>query len=218
MDNLVIRLQTPGKPLNSSPSSKAGMQEGPLDLNAGETSEPAWFCVRSQPKHEHIAAANLRRHHQFEIVNPRIRFKRATSRGPIWATESLFPNYLFARFNWKAALETVQHTGGVAGVVHFGAYWPTVPDHAIAELRQLVGEEEVRIIEPAVKVGDEVEVAGGAFGGFQGIVSRIMPARERVAVLLEFLGRQAVVELKMEELIVNGFRYGSRQMHARSLA
>ena len=178
----------------------------------------AWFCVKSQPRHEHIAAANLRRNHELEVVNPRIRFKRATTRGPIWVTESLFPNYLFARFNWRAALEMVKHTGGVSGVVHFGSFWPTIPDQTIAELQLLVGQEEVRTIEQPLKVGDEVEVAGGAFAGFQGVITRVRPGRERVAVLLEFLGRQSVVEIKMEALIINGFRYGSRQIHTQAFA
>src|SRR5438876_10708137 len=103
-------------------------------LNPGADGGLTWFCVRSQPKHEHVAAANLRRNHELEIVNPRIRFRRATSRGPVWVTESLFPNYLFARFNWKMSLETVQHTGGVAGVVHFGCFWPVIPDNVIEGL------------------------------------------------------------------------------------
>jgi transcription antitermination factor NusG len=33
------------------------------------------------------------------------------------------------------------------------------------------------------------------FHGLLAVVTRIMPARERVAVLLEFLGRQTTVEL-----------------------
>ena len=189
-------------------------------LNSVNDSGLAWFCVRSQPRHEHVAAANLRRNQGLETVNPRIRFKRATSRGPIWVTESLFPNYLFARFNWKLSLETVQHTGGVAGVVHFGSFWPVIPDNVVAEIRVLVGDDGVRVIEQTqtLRVGDDVEIAEGAFRGFQAVITRIMPARERVAVLLDFLGRQSVVEVKMEALIINGFRYGSRQIHARALA
>jgi len=181
-------------------------------------SELAWFCVRSQPKHEHIASANLRRNHELQTVNPRIRFSRTTSRGPVWVTESLFPNYLFARFNWEASLEIVRHTGGVAGVVHFGHFWPIIPDSTIAGLRELVGEDEIRSIDQTLRVGDEVEIARDVFRGFQGIVTRVMPARQRVAVLLDFLGRQTVVEVKMEELIVSGFRYGSREICARALA
>ena len=177
----------------------------------------AWYCVRSQPRHEHIASANLRGNHELEVVNPRIRFKRPTIRGAIWVTESLFPNYLFARFHLKSTLEAVKHTGGVASVVHFGGFWPTVPEESISELRDLIGETEVRVIEQILQVGDEVEVVAGAFRNFQGVITRLMPARERVAVLLEFLGRQTVVEVKMESLTLNGHKYGSREIQARGL-
>src|ERR1043165_3004610 len=152
-----------------------------------EESRPAWFCIRSQRRSEHIAAANLERNYGIEVVNPRIRFRRNTSRGPAWVTESMFPAYLFARFDWKRSLDLVRHTFGVAGVVHFGSFWPRVPDHVVEDLRELIGEEGIRLIEPSIAMGDEVEVAAGAFGGFRGIVARVMPARDRVAVLLEFL-------------------------------
>src|SRR5260370_42339360 len=84
------------------------------------TCESASFCVRTQPKHEHIAAAHLRNEGGIEVYLPRIRFKRSTRQGPVWFTEALFPNYLFARFALKAALRLVQHARGGPGVGHFG--------------------------------------------------------------------------------------------------
>lgn len=163
--------------------------------------ETAWYCVRSQPKHEHIAAANLRRNHGFDVLNPRIRFKRVTARGSVWVTEPVFPGYLFACFNWSQFLRTVVHTNGVSGVVHFGEFWPTIPENAIHELRHLVGEDEVRTIQQTVEVGEEVELSEGAFAGFTGVVTRVMPARDRVAVLMDFFGQQTVVEVGMGALI-----------------
>jgi len=154
-----------------------------------------WFCVRSQRRSEHIAAANLEKMCGVKVVNPRIRFRRNTTRGPAWVTESMFPTYFFARFDWKRSLDAVRHTFGVAGVVHFGCFWPRVSDEVIGELQALIGDEGVRLIEPSIAAGDEVEVAAGAFEGFRGIVARVMPARDRVAVLLDFLGRQSTVEL-----------------------
>jgi transcriptional antiterminator RfaH len=154
-----------------------------------------WYCIRSQPRHEHIAAANLRRNHELEVFNPRIRFKRATRRGPVWVTEPLFPRYLFARFELSVMLPKVQHAFGVAGVVRFGPFWPAVSDSVIRELLSVVGEEETRVIEDTLQAGGEVQILGGAFDGFRAIVTRVMPARNRVAVLLDFLGRQTVVEL-----------------------
>jgi len=168
---------------------------------------PAWFCVRSRTREEHIAASSLRRLEGMEVVNPRIRFRRPTVRGPVWVTESMFPGYIFARFNLRESLDVVRYTFGVAGVVHFGIFWPIVPDEVIDGIRAVVGEEEVRLVEPALQVGDEVEVAAGSFAGFRGIVTRIMPARDRVSVLLDFLGRQTTVELPLDGVSHDGPRY-----------
>ena len=97
----------------------------------------------------------------------------------------------------------MRHTFGVAGVVHFGVFWPTVPQRAIDELQSIIGSEGVRVLEPALQVGQEVEIAAGAFEGFRGVVARVLPARDRVAVLLEFLGRQTTVELPVEGVVRN---------------
>ena len=45
------------------------------------SSMPAWFCVRSQPKREHIAAAHLRNLVEVEVFCPRLRIRKATRRG-----------------------------------------------------------------------------------------------------------------------------------------
>ncbi len=161
----------------------------------------AWFCVRSQLKHEHIAAANLRQLPDTEVFNPRIRFKRATRRGPVWVTESLFPNYLFARFDWRNSLRLIHHTGGVVGIVHFGSRWPTIPDAAIDDLRSAIGEDELRILDATLDVGQEVRVSGGVFDGLEGIITRVIPGRQRVAVLLDFLGRQSTFEVAADQLL-----------------
>jgi transcriptional antiterminator RfaH len=165
---------------------------------------PAWFCVRTQPKHEHIAAGHLKKESDIEVYLPRIRFKRATRRGPVWFTEALFPNYLFARFDLDVCLRQLSTTSGVRGVVHFGNHWPIVPDRIIEELRASVGTEEVHVVRDELRSGEEVRIAGGAFHGLQAVVSRVMPSRQRVAVLLEFLGQQTMVELPGEALIREG--------------
>src|SRR5436309_15811959 len=107
--------------------------------------ELAWYCVRSRQKQEHIAAASLRRE-GLEVMNPRIRFRRATVRGPIWFVESMFPSYLFARFNFKRSLDRVRYAFGVVDVVHFAHFWPVVPAETINALRELMGGEEIRVV------------------------------------------------------------------------
>jgi transcriptional antiterminator RfaH len=164
----------------------------------------AWFCLRTQPKHEHIAAAHLKREPGVEVYLPRIRFKRSTRRGPVWFTEALFPSYLFACFDFAAGFRKLSQVRGVSGIVHFGDQWPTIPDDVIEELRATVGSDEVHVIQNELEPGETVEISGGAFHGLQAVVTRVMPSRDRVAVLLEFLGRQTMVEVPVQAVVREG--------------
>jgi len=153
-----------------------------------------WYCIRSQPKHEHIAAGHLRQE-GLEVYLPRIRFRKATKEGPVWFTEALFPCYFFARFDLSRCMRMVQHAQGVSAIVHFGQHYPPVADEVIGELRALVGADELRVIEEDLAPGAPVIISGGSFDNFRAVVTRVVPARQRVAVLLDFLGRQMVVEV-----------------------
>jgi len=164
-----------------------------MDLN--------WFCLRSQPKHEHIAAAHLAQLPDLEVYLPRIRFKRSTRQGPAWFTEALFPSYLFARFDLLSSLRRVHHARGVAGVVHFGEQWPCVPNQVIEDLRLRVGSDAVHVIPDEPVPGERVSISGGPFHDLQALVTHLLPARERVAVLLEFLGRQRMVEVPATSIV-----------------
>ena len=161
----------------------------------------AWFCLRCQAKHEHIAAAHLRTEGGIGVYLPRIRFKRATRRGPVWFTEALFPSYLFAQFDLTEDLRKVCCARGVRGVVHFGGHWPIIPDVVIEEMQVAVGPDQVHVISQSIYPGENVEIADGAFQGLQAVVTRVMPSKERVAVLLEFLGQQTTVELPISSLV-----------------
>lgn len=160
----------------------------------------AWFCVHAQPKHEHIAAARLRVE-GLEVFLPRIRFKKPSLRGPVWVTEALFPNYLFARFDPYLALRLVRSAAGVATVVGFGGHLPTVPDEVVVALRAQIGREELHVIHEALEPGDAVQISGGALHGLAAVVTQVRPAKERVRVLLEFLGQQTSVELGAEAVL-----------------
>ena len=168
--------------------------------SAGHDTAPAWFCVRSRPKHEHIAAARLREA-GLEVFLPRLRFKKGSVRGPVWVTEALFPNYLFARFSLHAALRLVRSAAGVSHVVHFGELIPTVPDEVVTELRARLGAEELHVIPENFAPDERVQISGGALHGLSAVVTQVMPAKERVKVLLEFLGRQTVVEVDAAALV-----------------
>lgn len=178
-----------------SDSVEPSHHPAPFPVDCGEPGFASWFCLRTHPKHEHIAAAQLRQQSDVEVFLPRIRYRRLTRCGPAWVTEALFRDYVFARFDLPIALRRVQSSLGVRCVVRFGQGWPTVPQTAIAELQAAMGGEDLRVVEDTLHPGDTVLIASGVMHGLQALVTQVMPAKQRVAVLLDFLGRQTAVEM-----------------------
>jgi transcriptional antiterminator RfaH len=162
--------------------------------------EPEWYCARTQPKREHIAAANVIKRLGLEVFHPRLRLERSTRRGPVNVVEPLFPCYIFVRCRPEESLDEIRHITGISSLVRFGSKTPSVPDAVIEELRQCFESEEPMAVKDALFVGAEVTVADGALLGSHGIVVRFMPARQRVQILLDFLGRTTIAEVDRRSL------------------
>jgi transcriptional antiterminator RfaH len=156
---------------------------------------PAWYCARTKPKHEHIAAANVRKRLNLDVFHPQLRIERATRRGVVRVIEPLFPGYIFVRCAIEEKLNEIQRTNGVSSLVHFGNRIPTVDDAVIGELQECFEAESPMALEDCLAPGDEVVVGCGAFAGMRAYVLRVLPARQRVQVLLDVLGRPTPVEL-----------------------
>ncbi len=169
-------------------------------MNSDSSDEPKWYCLRSQPKHEHIAAARLRQCEDIEVFCPRVKIQRSTRRGLVWFTEALFPNYLFARFARERWQSLVRYSLGVSGIVRFGDHMPEVPERNLAELRAFMQDAELKVITFTVAPGDNVEIVEGPFRGQAGVVRQLLPARERVKVLLEVLGGVTEVDLQLTSI------------------
>lgn len=164
--------------------------------------EPKWYCVKSQPRQEHVAAANLGRLDGIEIFCPRIRFKKCTRGGRVAiVTEALFPGYIFANFRLDLEHRKVRYAHGVQGIVHFGQKYASVPSGIIADLQRQIGEESVAEIPSALSEGASVKIIHGAFRGLSAVITQVRPASERVRVLLEFLGRKIEAELSSESVL-----------------
>ena len=166
--------------------------------------EPAWYCLRAKAKHEHIVAAHLRELCDVTVFCPRVRFKRQTRQGVAWVTEALFPSYLFARFPFAELHRQVEYTPGVIGMVRFAGRYPTIEDGVVAELQEYVGIREMRELSYAPSPGDSIQIAHGAFAGLEAIVTRILSAKERVKVLMEFLGRKMEAEIACSSILQRG--------------
>jgi len=161
----------------------------------------AWFCLRAQPKREHIAAACLRQTCEVEIFCPRLRFRKLTSRGAVWFIEAMFPGYLFARFDYANCHRRVKQGPGISGFVKFGERLALLPEALVDEIKRQTAGDEVLEINPALEPGSTVQVAHGPFQGLEAIVTRLIPARERVEILIEWMGRNLYAEASAGHLL-----------------
>jgi len=170
-------------------------------MSETSTPEPHWYCVHTKPKCEHIAAATLRQLENVDTFCPRIRFQRSTPRGKVWFTEALFPSYMFARFVYEDSFRAVKHAHNVIRIVDFGGKTTPVPDVTIEDLKQEMQGLEVREVKHGVQVGDNIEVSEGPMRGLKGVVESIHSSEERVHILLDFLGRQSLVEVPASKIL-----------------
>ncbi len=160
--------------------------------------QPAWYSARTKPKHEHIAAANLRRHLALPVFFPRIRLEKLTRRGLIRVVEPLFPGYIFVRCVVEEQVDEIQFLSGIGKLVEFGGKYPRVADPIIEELQACFGQDDLISVDRRLAPGDEVTVAAGAFAGMKAQVLKSLPAKKRVQILLDILGRQTTVEVGTE--------------------
>jgi transcriptional antiterminator RfaH len=169
--------------------------------------EPFWYAVRTQTRREHLAAKHLREVEGVEVLCPRLRYRKATRRGKIWWIEPLFPGYILARFPRLELERAVSYCHGVRGLVRFGDQIPAVPDAFVERIRQEIAlydqsTGDCITLQPQITTGEEVEVAHGPLQGMRGPVLEILPGKERVRVLLEFLGQPQRIEIDLFSILL----------------
>lgn len=143
----------------------------------------------------------LQRDLELEVFAPRIRFRRMRGGQPLWATEALFPGYLFARFEYFERRRQINALAGVTGIVHFGENEAPIDDAIMVELRSLVRDNETVEVTADPRPGSEVVITGGSMRGLRVLVTRVIPARQRIAILLEILGTHREVEIERDRVL-----------------
>jgi len=157
--------------------------------------DPVWFCLRAEPKREHLGALALRRQFGIDCFSPRLRFRKLTQRGAVWFMEAMFPGYLFAKFIYSTQRRAVESSHGIRGILRFGDRLATLQEEIVAALQSKAGSEEVLTIDSSLKIGQPVHIVEGPFQGLEVVVTQLLPANERIRVLLDFLGRSLEMEV-----------------------
>lgn len=160
-----------------------------------------WFCLRTQTKREHIAAKLLDRHESVEVFCPRISQVRKTRTGKKRFVDALFPGYIFARFHYLSEYRLIIHTQGISGIVQQGER-RAIPETIITSLKTAFPEPITEAPDPSIEPGAKVEFVSGSLHGLQGKVIAALPAKNRIQILLEFLGREITVSVTADSILL----------------
>jgi transcriptional antiterminator RfaH len=157
-------------------------------------SDPRWYVVQTHINGEAKAASNLVRQ-GFGVYFPRYLKRRSHARKVDMVARPLFPRYLFVAIDlatqrWRS----IQSTIGVSHLVSWGGSPASVNDGVIGALKQREDDGGFIRLDRRVSFapGDKVRVLDGAFIDSLALVEGTND-RDRVAILLDFLGRKVRV-------------------------
>lgn len=136
-----------------------------------------------------------------EVFCPKIRFKRARVTGVTWVQEAMFPGYLFVRFVYPQLYRRIASISGVTKTLSFGGRPCVLEESIINDLRMHLSDGEIVVISSGIKEGEEVKIVEGPFMGIRALVTRVLPARDRVAILLSMLGQEREVEVSSSAIL-----------------
>ena len=161
-----------------------------------------WYIVQTQPNAERKAVAHLERQ-GFTTYLPRYRKRRRHARRTEIVLAPLFPRYVFVSIDMEAQRwRSIQSTLGVSRLVCHGDAPAMVPPAVLDALHARESNDGIIDIDTPSRFarGDRIRVTSGAFGDCFGLFES-MTDSERIAILLDLLGRKVRVVLDAEDVV-----------------
>ena len=158
-----------------------------------------WYAIKCKPNREKEVERRLN-DLSIEVFLPWIRVRRRRHGSPRWVLVPLFPGYLFTRLDLQQSGKSARYVPGVKDFLKFGSHVAEVSEAIIEQLRERCPDGVAQIDPLKFKPGQTVRIQEGPFAGVEAIFERTLKDNERVAVLLEILGRQTKLELPSEAI------------------
>jgi transcriptional antiterminator RfaH len=163
--------------------------------------EQRWYVVQSQPNAEHKAVAHLERQ-GFGTYLPRYLKRRYHARRVDIVAAPLFPRYFFVAIDmtvqrWRSIFSTV----GVSRIVCNGDLPTAIPGNVVTALREREDAGGFVRLDHRLnfRTGDKIRVIEGVFADCLGLYDGMRDS-DRVAILLDLLGRKVRVVVDMESV------------------
>lgn len=163
-----------------------------------------WYVVHTYSGYENKVRVNLQRRIAslnmqdkiFQVLVPteeEIEFKDGKKKT---VQRKVYPGYvLVSMIMTDDSWYVVRNTSGVTGFVGPGVKPVPLPDEEVKKILRMMGMEAPIKVKLDLEIGQTVRVIHGPFKDFHGIIDEVNADREKVRVLISFLGRETPVEL-----------------------
>ena len=158
-----------------------------------------WYAIRTKVNREKDVDKRLR-DLNLEVFLPWMRTRRRIGSRFHWLLAPLFPGYVFCRLDMVLSGKAARYTPGVKDFLTFGNRIAEVGESIIQALRERCPGGIAEIDPVNAKPGDVVRINEGPFSGLEAIFEYKLRGSERVAVLLDLLGRQTRIVLPRETI------------------
>ncbi len=163
-----------------------------------------WYVVHTYSGYENKVKANLERRIEslnmtekiFKVLVPteeEVEFKDGKRKS---IQRKIYPGYVLVQMimtddSWYV----VRNTSGVTGFVGPGVKPIPLPDEEIKVILRRMGMEAPLKVNIDLGIGQTIRVIHGPFKDFHGVIEEVDADREKMRVLISFLGRETPVEL-----------------------
>ena len=133
---------------------------------------------------------------KFEYYLPKIITKKINSNPKV---EVLFPGYIFVSTNFEN-YSALKYTMGIRNIIKFGDNISCISDEEIEAMQMVEETSKIDPIASQIQIGQDVMISKGSLTGSIVKVCSF-PSKERVGVLLSFLGSLRRVTIPEKDLI-----------------
>ncbi|MBI5673620.1 MAG: hypothetical protein HZC50_10355 [Nitrospirae bacterium] len=159
-----------------------------------------WYAVRTKPRCEAFAEANLQRL-GVEVFLPMLIEGKPMSVVERKSATPLFPGYLFVRCVMPTQYRAVSYATGVKDVVSFGAGPSIVDDSIIDSIKGQAVDGIIEIADGTLVPGKAVRIHEGPLCGLDTVFERKLNGTSRVVLLLKALSYQARVVIDLRGVV-----------------
>ena len=133
---------------------------------------------------------------KFDYYLPKITINKTNSNPKV---EVLFPGYIFVNTSFEN-YSALKYTMGIRNIIKFGDNISCISDEEIEAMQMAEETSKIDPVASQIQIGQDVMIAKGSLTGSIVKVCSL-PSKERVGVLLSFLGSVRRVTIPEKDLI-----------------